>query len=151
MPSPVLTFTDTTSAALTQIQLGNVNASSTSAPFTFLVWNNKGGTQTLSSATTTTITALTYNGLSTGDTIPNGQEVVSNLAVGIQCTSQGDTGYTQIGGSTSAPIGSASGGTGTILGTIGGDNAVVNLTVTAASNIVAGPVQFLIRCSYVYS
>jgi hypothetical protein len=151
MPSPNITFTNTASSFISTLSFGNVDASSTSAVNSILVWNNYAGTNTLSSATNLTITTLTYNQLSSGDTIANGQEVVNNRAVAIQCTSQGDTGYTAIGGSTTAPIGSAAGGVGTILGSIGGDFAVVNLTITAASNITAGPVQFLLRVNYVYS
>jgi hypothetical protein len=151
MPAPVITFTDSTSSIISSLSFGNVDASSTSAVAEILVWNNKGGGSTLSNATSVTLTSKTYNGLDTGDTIPNGQQIVSSLLLGEQCVSQGDSGYTQVGGPTTAPIGSSAGGTGTILGRAGGDAAFINLTMTAPSNVTAGPAAFLIRVSYVYS
>lgn len=151
MSAPVITFTDSTSATLATLAFGNVDAGSTSSPISILIWNNKGGGSSVSNATSVTLTTKTFNGLDTGDTVPNGQQVVTNLAVAEECTSIGQGSYTNIGGETTAAIGSAAGTSGTILGTSGGDAAFVNLTITAASNITAGPVQFLLRVNYLYT
>jgi hypothetical protein len=151
MAAPVITFTDSTSATLASLSFGNVDAGSTSAPVQVIIWNNKGGGSTLSDAVSVTLTTKTFNGLDTGDTVPNGQQVVTNLAVAEKCTSVLASSYTAIGGPTTAPIGSALGGNGTIKGVIGGDAAYVSLTITAPSNVTAGPAQFLLRVNYLYS
>lgn len=150
MARPVVTFTNTSSATITSLNFGNVDASGQSSVVPIMVWNNKSGGSTLSNMTSVTITTKTFNGLNTGDTIPNGQGVVTGLYMTEECISQGDSSYTAIGGTTTAPIGSAAGGTGTINGTIGGDAAVVNLILTAPSNVVAGAVNFLLRVTYLY-
>lgn len=151
MSAPVITFTDSSSATLSSLSFGNVNAGTTSSPVSILIWNNKAGGSVVSNTTSTTITTVTFNGLNTGDTVQNGQEVVSYLVLAEQCTSQGDSGYTQVGGTTTAPIGSAAGGTGVIDGTVGGDAAYLNLESIVPNNITPGAVQFLIRTSYLYT
>ena len=151
MAAPVISLTNAASAVITSLSYGNVDAGSVSVPQTVLVYNNFGGTNTISSAVNMTITTKTYNGQNTNDTIANGQEVVTNLSFAVKCISQGDTTYNAIGGSTTAPIGSFAGGVGVIKGVIGGDAAVCLLTLQAPSNVTAGAVSFLLRCNYLYS
>lgn len=151
MAAPVITLTNAASAVITSLSYGNVDAGSVSLPQTVLVYNNMGGTNTISSAVNTTITTKTYNGQNINDTIPNGQEVVTNLSFAVKCTSQGDTNYNSIGGLTTAAIGSQLGGVGVIKGIIGGDAATCLLTLQAPSNVTAGAVQFLLRVNYLYS
>lgn len=150
MPAPVITFTDSSSATLSSLSFGNVNAGTTSSVVPILIWNNKAGGSVISDTSSTTLTTVTFNGLNTGDTVQNGQEVVTYLVLDEQCTSIGGS-YTQVGGTTTAPIGSAAGGSGTIKGVVGGDATYINLKLVVPSNITPGAVQFLIRTSYLYT
>ena len=151
MSAPNFSYTDATSATLASLSFGSVAAGSTSAATTFLIWNNKGGGSAVSDATSCQLTTMTWTGLTTGDTVQNGQEVVSYTTMKIQCISQGDSGYTAIGGTTTAPVGSALGGVGTIKGLSNGDYAVVQATQSPPTNVTAGTAQFLIRIQYVYT
>jgi len=116
-----------------------------------MIFNNKNGGTTVSDATQCQITTKTWTGLDSGDTVPNGQEVVSYETLQVKCTSQGDSGYTPVGGEITHAVGSAAGGTGTIKGFIGGDAAIVLMTQNPPLNITAGTAQYLIRILYVYS
>jgi len=149
MPSPLFTVTDASSATITSVSYNNVNAGSTGGIVPLLFWNNKGGTSIISDAVQVSVTTKTFNGLDTGDTVANGQEIVTNLIFNIECTSQGDTVYTAVGGPTTAPIGNAA--PGTISGAVGGTYAFVNTKIVAPNTVTAGPAQFLIRLNYLYS
>jgi hypothetical protein len=153
MPSaPVITFTDSTSASLASLAFGNVDAGATTSALTVLVWNNKAGGTIVSDTSQTTFTTKTFNGLDTGDTTPNGQALVTGQYLGIQCTSQGDSGFTQVGSSSNtAPIGSAAGGTGVIKGNVGGDAAYLSVRLVVPSGVAAGATQWLGRVSYLYT
>jgi hypothetical protein len=150
MPAPVFTVTNPSSATINSFSYGNVNAGSESSVNQLLFWNNFEGTQTLSDAVQCSLTTMTFNGLSTNDTVTNGQEIVTNTMFHEQCVSQGDADYTAIGGPTTAPISDGS-SPGVIQGTIGGSAAVINTQVIAIINVTAGPAQFRIRISYLYS
>ena len=150
MPSPVFTLTNSASSVISSLSYGNIDAGSASAPTQVYFWNNFGGSTAISDAINVTLTTKTYNGLDSGDTVQNGQEVVTGLSFAEQCISQGDVGYTSIGGPTTAGIGSAAGGEGTIQGVTGGDAAIVNLTLSAPANVTPGQVQFLMRLNYSY-
>lgn len=130
---------------------GNCNAGSTTSVIPILVWNNQNGGQTVPDAVSCNITTVTFNGLISGDTIPNGQELVTNQYFQVQCLSQGDTGYTPVGGNTTHTISTSAGNLGDIPGTIGGGFAYVNTQIAAISTVTAGPVAFLIRCNYLYA
>ena len=151
MPAPVITFTDASSATLSSLSFGNVNAGATSSTTPILIWNNNGGGSVVSDTASTTITTVTFNGLISGDTVQNGQEVVTYLVLGEQCTSLSAPSFTQVGGATTGAIGSTVGGSGVIKGTVGGDAAAVNLRLVVPNNITAGPVQFLTRVAYLYT
>ena len=149
MAAPIFTVTDTTSSTINSISYSNVNAGATSANSPLLFWNNQGGSSVLSDATNVTITTKTFNGLDTGDTIVNGQEVVTDQMLYVQCTSQGDTTYTPVGGPTTAPIGNST--PGTIQGSVGGTYAFVNTFIAAPTTVTAGPASFIIRVNYLYT
>lgn len=149
MPSPLITVTDAGSATISSLSYNNVDSGSNSGIITVLVWNNKGGSQVISDAVQATITTKTFNGQDTGDTVQNGQEIVTYTMLNTQCTSQGDVSYTPVGGPITAPIGNVT--TGTIQGTVGGTAARVNTKIIAVSNVTAGPAQFLLRLNYLYS
>jgi hypothetical protein len=150
MPAPVITVTNSASATINSMSYGNVNAGTTSSVNQLLFWNNFQGTQTLSDAVQCSLTTMTFNGLTTGDTVTNGQEIVTNTMFQEQCISQGDSGYTAIGGQTTAPISDGS-SVGVIQGTIGGSCAVINTQIAAINNVTAGPSQWKIRISFLYS
>lgn len=152
MAAPVLTFTDASSATLASFSFGSADAGSTTSAKVLYVWNNKGGGTLVSDTAQTTFTTKTFTGLDTGDTVPNGQEVVTNSILGVQCTSQGDVGYTQVSGSTTtAPIGSAAGGVGIIKGNVNGDASILNLRLTVPPTVTPGAAQWLGRVAYLYS
>jgi hypothetical protein len=151
MPSPLFTVTDASSATITSVSYNNVNAGSSGSVVPLLFWNNKGGSSAVSDAVQVNITTVTFNGLTTGDTVANGQEIVTDTMFTVECTSQGDTVYTPVGGATTAPIANTTGNPGTIQGTAGGTFAYVNTQIVATSNVTAGPAQFLIRLGYLYS
>ena len=150
MPAPVFTLTNSASSTISSISYGNVNAGKDSSVTQLLFWNNFQGTQTLSDAVQCSLTIMTFNGLATGDTVTDGQEIVTNTMFQEQCVSQGDSGYTAIGGPTTAPISDGS-SPGTIQGIIGGSAAVVNTQIVAINNVTAGPAQFKLRCSFLYA
>ncbi|CAM6032153.1 unnamed protein product [Sphagnum compactum] len=102
-----------------------------------LFWNNKGGSSAVSDAVQVSITTVTFNGLTTGDTVANGQEIVTDTMFTVECTSQGDTVYTPVGGATTAPIANTTGNPGTIQGNAGGTFAYVNTQIVATSNVTA--------------
>lgn len=87
MSAPVISFTDGSGSSLASLSFGNCNAGSTTAPVTIRVYNNNGGGTAVSDTSQTTITTKTFNGLDTGDTVANGQEVVTNKMLGVLCTS----------------------------------------------------------------
>lgn len=150
MPAPLFTVTDMSSATINSVSYSNVDAGSASSVVSLLFWNNKGGSNALSDAVQVTVTTKTFNGLDTGDTVTNGQEIVTNTMFQEQCTSQSDATYTAVGGPTTAPISDGS-SAGTISGTVGGSAAIVNTKIVAINNVTAGPAQFLIRLNYLYS
>jgi len=155
MSAPIITFTDATSATLASQSFGNCNAGSTTSPITVYIWNNKGGSTVVSDTAQTTLTTVTFNGLLTGDTVPNGQEVVNYSMLGVKCTSQGDTSFTQVGApsgtAVTAPIGGVAGGTGVIKGNINGDAAICQLQLVVPNNVTPGAAQWLGRVAYLYS
>lgn len=154
MPSaPVITFTDALSSNISSYNFGNAASGSSSTPVTLYVWNNKGGGTVVSNATSVTLSTVTLNGQTTGgtDTVANGQQVVNDLILALKCTSQGDSAFTAVGGTTSAPIGSSAGGSGVILGSVGGDAAVVEFELQVPSSVTPGAAAWLARVSYLYS
>lgn len=87
MSAPVISFTDGSGSNLSSLSFGNCNAGSTTPAVTIRVYNNNGGGTAVSDTAQTTITTKTFNGLDTGDSVPNGQEVVTNKMLGVLCTS----------------------------------------------------------------
>lgn len=152
MSAPVISFTDGSGSNLASLSFGNCDAGSTTASVNIRVYNNNGGGTAVSDTAQTTITTKTFNGNDTGDSPANGQEVVTNTMLGVQCTSLSDASFTQVGGSASThAIGSAAGGSGVIKGTVGGDYAALTLRLVVPANVTAGAAQWLGRVSYLYS
>jgi hypothetical protein len=166
MSAPYITFTaaQNSSSLLTTLSFGNVDAGTTTSPLSVWVWNNRvdglgNGVSTVSDTNSTTFTTRTYTGQDStsnggSDTAANGQQVVDTTIVQVRCVTLGESGSTwySVGGSTNAhTIGSASGGSGIIKGSIGGDYAVIAVRLNVPSNVTAGPTQWLGRVSYLYS
>ena len=155
MAVPLFTVTDASTAVINSISYQNVNAGATGSVVPLYFWNNLGGTSVVPDAVQVSVTTMTVNGLITGDTVVNGQEVVSDEILQIQCISQDPANpfpsFTPIGGDTTAPIGDGSQGIGVVSGSIGGTAAIVNTQIAAPNGVTAGPANFLIRLSYLYS
>lgn len=146
MSNPVITFTDSSSATITSFSFGIVDIDAISDEETIWVWNNKGGIATVSDAISATITAKTYNGLNSGDTVPNGQEVVTDLMLEVEVTSLGESSFTAVGGSTVHFIGESV--TGVLGGDVGGTRSVVQLRLNIPPDATPGEVAFYIRVNY---
>ena len=155
MAVPIFTVTDASSATISVISYSNVNAGAIGSPVPLLFWNNKGGSSAVPDAVQVSITTMTSNGWATGDSVANGQEVVTDLILEVQCTSQAASGtipsYVPVGGATTAPIGDGSQGVGVISGYAGGTFAYVNTHINAPNGVSAGPAAFLLRLNYLYS
>ncbi len=150
MPAPIITFRDQNDNLLSKYNFGTVQLATTSSPITAHIWNNYQGTSSVSDAINTTITTLTFNGLVTGDTVANGQEVVTYQMLNIQnyTLTPSPTSFTPVGGNTAAAIGSTQAGT--IPGSSPGSYAGLNLEISVPSNATPGAVQFLTKISYNY-
>jgi len=151
MSAPLFTVTDASSATINSISYQNVNAGSSGSVVPLLFWNNYNGSSVLPDAVQVSITAKTFSGLDSGDTVANGQEVVTDTMLNIKCTTQGDSGYTAVGGPTTAPIGDGTAGPGTISGKVGGSYAYVDTYIAAPNGVSAGPAAFLVLLNYLYS
>src|SRR5574343_438350 len=136
MANPVITITDATSATITSLSFGIVDIDAISDEEVIWIWNNKGGATTVSDAISATITAKTYNGLNSGDTVPNGQEIVTDLILVVEVTSLGESAFTPVGGSTVHFIGATS--TGVLPGDVGGTRSVVNLRLNIPPDATPG-------------
>lgn len=110
MASKIISIRDSDdSEEITSINWGIIDKGSSSSELTIRIWNNYGGASNTDDATSCVLAVKTYLNLNTGDTVANGQEVVTEKFVSAKCTSRGDTTFTPIGGTTTLPIGYTSG------------------------------------------
>lgn len=84
--------------------IGTVSAGSTSAPAQINIWNNKEGVGDVSKMENVRITTVTMNGLSEGDTVVNGKEIVENRIIAVKSLTNGDSNFTNIGGVTTKTL-----------------------------------------------
>jgi len=98
MNSPVLTLCDTNNTVLNTLNFGVVDAGNLTGGVRVRIFNNLANASNISDAINPTITTKTYNGEDSGDSIANGNEVVVNQMIQVQCTSSGQTTYYSIGG-----------------------------------------------------
>ena len=102
MPEPIVSFYDVDD--LNELDdenpdnIGVVNAGSTSAPAQINIWNNKDGTGNVSKMENVRITTVTMNGLSEGDTVVNGKEIVEDQIIAVKSLTLGEEVFTNIGG-----------------------------------------------------
>lgn len=120
---------------------GAVTAGAVSADNEIHIWNDKGGGAGSATATNVQITTLTATGLSSGDTIANGNEVVTGLWVEIESITNGDSVFTSVGGST----------TKTLADIASNADHVIKEHVTVPTNATAGAITYLLRLLYNYS
>jgi len=147
---PIISFTDSNNTSITSLSFGGIDAGSTSDPIEIHIWNNKGGTPNVPNTTNTRITTKTYNGLDTGDTVPNGQEVVTYKMIQVKniSLSTPETFYTSIGGPDSHAIGAST--SEIIEGASPGGLCVLQIRAEIPTNATSGNIQFLIRVLYQY-
>ena len=151
MADPIITFWDSTdSTQLSSIPWGSCGKGVETSEYTMNVWNNKGGSSPVDDAINCSITTMTYTGLESGDTVANGQEVVSDTMLNAKCTSYGDTSFTAVGGSTTTPIGYTT-STATLKGstaTPSEQKATVVLKMSVPSDATGASINFKIRLNY---
>ncbi|GIP32598.1 hypothetical protein [Paenibacillus sp. J2TS4] len=138
---------------ITNWQIGTVDAGNTSDDTTFLIWNNRGGTEDIADMTDCTITTKDESGGNEG-------EIISNKWIRVRVDSMNENSFTPVGGEVTKTI--KAGGTapaGTIKGTKNDGtktNALNNfcqVTLHAQPHVTAtaGNVNFLLRVSYTYT
>jgi len=151
MQKPVFTLTDTQNNAIPVMNLGVVDAGNQTGGFAIRVWNNQAINANIADANNTTLTTKTLNGFDNGDSVPNGEEVVSLNMIRLQCRSTGETAYTPIGGAATHPIGSqpvANQGTTSIPS---GAYAEMLLQAAVPQTATPGSINFIIRVNYQYA
>lgn len=142
MVAPVITFWNSgDTSEYTSLDYGSIDSGQTTAVTTINIWNDKGGTASSSTATSTIISVLTSTGGSTGN------DLVEDKWYNVECTSYGDVAYTAIGGATTKAIGYASADQ-----TIPSNQKAVILTkLIVPSGTISGTTTFKVRVSYTYT
>jgi len=152
MAAPVLTMTDNQDNPLPVLNFGVVDAGNSTGGYPIHIWNNQQAANNISDAVNTTITTKTLNGFDNGDSIQNGNEVVTFNMINVECVSIGETQYSPIGGplvhsiGESAPVGNAP-------LKISGTGSYANLLLKAVIPNTASPgnVNFLLRVNYQFA
>jgi hypothetical protein len=153
MASPSVQWQNSTNTAqITNWAIGQVDAGSTSADTTFLIWNNRGGASATSAMESCTITTKDAAGGDTG-------ELVVDKWIKVRVDTLAESSFTAIGGTTTKAV--KAGGTapaGTIKGTVN-DGSIANATdnfaqvtlhATPSVTATAGNSDFLLRISYTF-
>lgn len=151
MQAPILTLTTTQNNALPVMNFGVVDAGNQTGGFAVRVWNNQSGADNIADASNTTITTKTLNQMDGGDSVENGNEIVTFTMIEVQCTSTGETAYAPIGGEQTHPVGYQavpSGGTATIPSK---QYAEMLLQANIPQTATPGNINFLIRVQYQYA
>lgn len=154
MAAPVITLTDNSNTNLPVLSFGVVDAGNKTGGIPVRVWNNYANAVGIADALNTTITTKTFNGLDSGDSIPNGEQIVVNQMIAVQCESAGQTAYTAMGGpntvsiSDSAPLSGNQAPPPTIHNN---QYAACLLQANVPASAAAGNINFLIRVAYQYN
>ena len=152
--SPILSLTDTNNIVLSSLNFGVVDAGNLTGGVRIRVYNNLANAAGVSDALNPTITTKTYNGLDSGDSIANGNEVVVNQMIQVQCTSSGQTSYFSIGGANVQSISDSppqSGNTPPPPTIHSNSYAECLIRAQVPSAATAGNISFLLRVSYQYN
>ena len=152
MAAPVLTITDGQDNPLPVLAFGVVDAGDETGGYPVHIWNNQQGASNISDAVNPTITTKTLNGFDNGDSIQNGNQVVTLTMINVECLSIGETQYSPIGGPLVHPIGQAT-PVGNAPLTIAGTGGFANLLFRAnvPQNAAPGSINFLIRVNYQFA
>lgn len=109
MVNPVITFykaDDATQMDDTNPEdYGTVFTGNASSPVEIHLWNDKGGSAGSNPAYNVNVKIVTATGEDSGDTIANGQEVVTNSWIGIKSLTNDDTDFTTVGNGTLKTLG----------------------------------------------
>jgi hypothetical protein len=154
MAAPILTLTDSNNTPLQVLNFGVVDAGNQTAGIPVHFWNNFSAAEGVSDALNPQITTKTYNGLDSGDSVFNGNEVVVNQMISAQCVSAGQTQYTSIGGPNVLGIADSpppAGQSYTPIISGEGSYASCLLRASVPSSATAGSISFLLRITYQYS
>jgi len=152
--SPVLTLTDSNNTVLSTLNFGVVDAGNYTGGVRVRVYNNLANAAGISDALNPTITTKTYNGLDSGDSVANGNEVVINQMIQVQCLSAGQTTYYSIGGPNVQSISDTPPQSGNAAPSpvIHSNNyADCLLRAQVPSSATAGNISFLIRVAFQYN
>jgi len=155
MAAPIVSWYDVSNTEQkTDWQIGIVDAGSVSPDTTFLIWNNRGGSEAVSDMTNCTITTKDILGGNTG-------EIVLNKWIEVRVDSMDETDFTPIGGTTTKAIqakGLSGGDAGKIKGSandgsLGAEQnyAKVTLHANVPATATAGNFTFLTRVAYQYT
>ena len=136
MPEPIVKFYDIEDEhefdENNPDDLETINAGTTSPPAQINIWNNKDGSSEVSKMENVRITTVTMNGLSEGDTVVNGKEIVENRMIAIKSITNNEESWTNIGGVHTKSLGDIRGNKlaspGQPIGTVE-DNAESNLGI----------------------
>lgn len=108
MTAPVVKLynsTDTTEYTVSAgVNFGTVDPGTTSTPVQLNLWNNKGGGSDVADMEYVRVGIVTKNGYTSGDTIPNGKDVVEDLYTQIKSKTLNESSYTAIGGVTTKTL-----------------------------------------------
>ena len=109
MVNPVITFykadNSTQMNDSTPEDYGTVFTGNASSPVEIHIWNDKGGSAGSNPAYNVNVKIVSATGLDSGDTIANGQEVVTNSWIGIKSITNSDTDFTEVGNGTLKSLG----------------------------------------------
>lgn len=113
MTAPIPKLYDSTDAteytSSAGVYFGDVDPGDVSTAQELHLWNNKAGAADVAEMEYVRIGAVTKNGYTSGDTIPNGKEVVEGLYTQIKSITLEETSYTAIGGVTTKTLADISG------------------------------------------
>ncbi len=147
MAEPIISFFESNNTTgyddeTNPVDHGSINAGTSGNPVQINIWNNKGGGSAVADAENATFGIVTMNGLTVGDTIENGKEIVEGEWMLAKVV--GDPTYNAIGGVTTLPLG-------TIAGDINGDSVEVEEMLSIPPNATPGAVSWLHRVTYQYT
>lgn len=152
MAAPVISWYNAgNTAQITSWDIGTVDAGSVSNDTTFLIWNNRGGSEAVSDMLNCAITTKDNAGGNNG-------EIITNKWIEVKVDSMKEASYTPIGGTTTKAVQADGAAAGVISGAVNDGNvanAILNFTkVTLHANVpataTAGNVSFLTRIAYQY-
>ena len=152
--SPVLVLTDSNNTVLSNLNFGVVDAGNQTGGVRVRVYNNLANAKGISDALNPSITTKTYNGLDSGDSVANGNEIVINQMVQVQCLSSGQTSYYSIGGPNVQYVSDTPPQPGNAAPSPvihAGNYADCLLRAQVPSSATAGNISFLLRISFNYN